>query len=519
MNAPAPQAGPLAGLKLLMATIFVMNFTDFLHAGMMAFGASAIQGQINASPEEYSIATAAYAAVAIVAIGKMRWFIERLGWRKFIHASVLFFIVGCAICALSANFPQFVLGRVVMGLGGAAFMTTARMLVNVMPPSPKRIIGILFFASALTLGNAAAAWTVAELFEVDWYAGIFVVLGSLSLLAAVLAQFAAPDDPLPQAQHTHAHIGPLLALAGGSFLVLYALQRALYDFYSSLAYIAVLMLAGLALVLWFVLQQHADERPLLVLKRLAQRRYMAGLGVFTLAYVVLGANNVMLPTLMQRAMGFGWHTSGMIQSIGLTSAFFALVIKLRMLKNWPSPKKFYVASFVCLAISGWLLSGLTVEASLWRNVLPAIAFFGAFVVLVQATTALHGFSELAQDEVAFMHGQQVKNMLSQFGSALGIGSATLLLQWRTAEHLSVLNGRFAAGDPQLGSTLEQLTNAFSMSQGAQAGQVALSQLTQLLNQQAALLTGLEYFHVLTAVSVIMGLVMYFQRTLVLFKPA
>jgi len=142
-----------------------------------------------------------------------------------------------------------------------------------------------------------------------------------------------------------------------------------------------------------------------------------------------------------------------------------------------------------------------------------------FIVMVQATTAIHAFAELAHDEVAFMHGQQVKNMLAQFGSALGIASATLLLQWRTTEHLSVLNRRFALGDPELGRMLEQLTNAFSVSQGAQAGQVALSQLTQQLNQQATMLSGLEYFHALALLSVMMGVLMYFQRTITLFKPA
>lgn len=504
---------------LLLLTIFVLNFIEFLQTGMMGFGASAIQGQINASPEEYSIVTAAYAAVAITVIAKMRWFIERLGWRNFIHGSIVFYIAGAVICAYSEHFAPFLLGRMVMGLGGAAFMTSARMLVNVIPPSPARMKGILAFVTALTIANAAAAWTVAELFEADWFAGIFVVLIALALLAALLAAFGAPDEPLPKAEHTTAHFGPLLAVAAGSFLLLFALQRALYDFYSSLPYLLMLGAGGVALVAWFVRQQHNSEQPLLLMKRLVQKRYLAGVGVFALAAFVLGANNVMLPSIMQRALGFSWHTSGMVQSIGLSSAFFIFLVKIRILKIAPAPQKFYAASFVFLAVSCWLLSGLTTEASLWRDVLPAIAFFGMFIVMVQATTAIHAFAELAHDEVAFMHGQQVKNMLAQFGSALGIASATLLLQWRTTEHLSVLNRRFALGDPELGRMLEQLTNAFSVSQGAQAGQVALSQLTQQLNQQATMLSGLEYFHALALLSVMMGVLMYFQRTITLFKPA
>ena len=132
MNAPAPYPR----MKLLLSTIFVLTAIEFLQSGMLAFGAAPISGQINASPEEYSIVTAAYAAVAIAAIAKMRWFIERLGWRRFILLSIAFFVTGAAISGLASSFPQFLLGRVVMGLGGAAFMTSARMLVNLIPPSP-----------------------------------------------------------------------------------------------------------------------------------------------------------------------------------------------------------------------------------------------------------------------------------------------------------------------------------------------------------------------------------------------
>ena len=79
-------------------------------------------------------------------------------------------------------------------------------------------------------------------------------------------------------------------------------------------------------------------------------------------------------------------------------------------------------------------------------------------------------------------------MLAQFGTALGVAGANLLLQWRTAEHYSVLNRRFVNGDAEMGRQLEQLANWFSAGQGPQeAAQLALGQLAQTLNQQAALL--------------------------------
>lgn len=516
MNAPAPYPR----MKLLLSTIFLLTAIEFLQSGMLAFGAAPISGQINASPEEYSIVTAAYAAVAIAAIAKMRWFIERLGWRRFILLSIAFFVTGAAISGLASSFPQFLLGRVVMGLGGAAFMTSARMLVNLIPPSPARIKGIIAFAVGLSTAVSASSWVVAEFVSADWWNGIFVLLGALAALAAVLAAVTLPDEPLPEDSHTEAHFGPLLVMAGGSFLALFAAQRALYDFFSGLPYLLALAAMGIAALLWFTWHQHSHERPLLRLRQLARRRYMAALGVFTVGYMVLGANNTVLPALMQRALGFSWHTAGMIQAIGLTASIGVFFIKLRIIKTAPSPQKFYVAGFTALALFGWLLSRLTSDANLWRHVLPAVGLFGMFIVMILATTAIHGFTEFQDDPVAFFHAQQVKNMLAQFGTALGVAGANLLLQWRTAEHYAVLNRRFVNGDAEMGRQLEQLANWFSAGQGPQAAaQLALGQLAQTLNQQAALLAQLEYFRVLVFIGLGFAVLMAWQRTLSVPKPA
>jgi hypothetical protein len=69
-------------------------------------------------------------------------------------------------------------------------------------------------------------------------------------------------------------------------------------------------------------------------------------------------------------------------------------------------------------------------------------------MLVLATTAMHTFREVQQHETVFSHAQQVKNMLAQFGSCLGIAVAAAGLQARAAAHYATLNGRFATSGLQ-----------------------------------------------------------------------
>lgn len=499
--------------RTLLLTIFVLNAIEFLQAGMIAFGAAPIMGGIGASPEEFSIVTAVYAVVAIAAIAKQRWLVERMGWRLFIQVSSALFIAGAMLCACSSTLPQFLLGRAVMGMGGAAFMTSARLLINLMPPSPRRFLGIKVFASALAIGNALAPWCAANAVAHDRWPAIFVLLAILSSIAALLAAYCLPSEPAPAAQRTAAHPLPLAVMLGGALLSLYALQRASYDYYAEATPLLLAVLAGGAALLYFARHQYLHASPLLVFKRLFKPRYLSGLGLFTLCYLVLGANNTMLPVLMQRALGFPWEVIGQVQATGLLAALPAFWIMASILPRFPSPKKFYLAGFASLAISGLLLARLNGEAGLWTHVAPAIAAYGIFIILVMATTAIQTFVDLQRDELAFAHGQQLKNMLSQFGLAAGAAGAALTLQWRSSEHMAVLARQFDSSGTAFQAAAEQLAGQFTASHGAQAAQMAVATLAQQLNQQAALLSAVDYFGFLAVFAVGCGLLMALQRVL------
>lgn len=499
--------------RTLLATIFLLCALEFLQGGMLTFAAGPIIGEIGASPEEYTLVTVVYAVVAIATLSKQRWLIERVGWRRFIQVSVAVFIIGAAICATSSSFPQFLTGRVVMAIGGGPFLTNARMLVILLPPNPRRFRGILAFAGGLTIGNGTAPWLASLAVSHDRWPGIFVLLGVLSAIAGALGTLVLPDEVTPEEKRSQAHPVMVLAMMAGTFLSLYALLRASYDFYSDGLPLLLAMLLGISAMFYFGHHQYHHEQPLLVIKRLMIPRYVAGIGVFTLGYIILGANNYMLPVLMQGALGFPWEVVGRVQSAGLLIAAPVFCVQAFFLKRNPAAKKFYVSGFTLLMLSSLWLTRLNGEAGLWSDVWPGIALFGAFITPVMVTTALHTFMDLQGDEVAFWNGQQLKNMLSQFGVGMGAAGAALGLQWRSSEHLAVLVQHFHAQDPTFSTLSEQLAGQFAGSHGTQAAIAALGSLAQQLNQQATLLSALDYFGYLAALGLLAALLMIVQRVL------
>ena len=497
----------------LLVCIFLLNSLEFLQGGMITFASGPILGEIGATPEEFTFSTAVYAVVAIAAISKQRWVIERLGWRGFVQASVVVYIIGACISGTATSFPQYLAGRVVMGMAGGPFLTSARLIVQMIPPSPRRFRGILAFASGLAVGNGIAPLLASVAVSHGTWSGIFALLAVLAAMAAAVATMVLPSDVVPVEKRCQAHPMMTLLMAGGAFLVLYALLRASYDFYADAIPLALAVLVGVGALAYFARHQHNHERPLLVMKRLRIPRYVVGMGVFALGYMMLGANNYMLPIFMQGGLGFPWEVIGQVQSAGLIMAAPVFAIQAYVMTKSLSAKKFYLTGFTFLMLSGAVLLHLNGEANLWRDVWPGIALFGAFITPVMVTTALHSFMDLQGDEVAFSNGQQLKNMLSQFGVSMGVAGAALGLQWRNSEHLAVLVQHVSNEDAAYSTLAGQLGEQFAASHGAQAAQLAFATLAQQVTQQATLLSCLDYFGFLIVFGLAGALLMLVQRVL------
>ncbi|MEO8113761.1 MAG: MFS transporter, partial [Phenylobacterium sp.] len=456
-----------------------------------------IMGDIAAGPEDYSLVATLYAVVAIGMIALQRRLVEQLGWRRLVQGAGLLFGVGAGVCGLSDSLAGFAAGRVVMALGCASFMTAARMLVNHIPPSPRRFTGIKFLASGLAWGVAAgpllASWALASQ---NWRAAFFLMAVPAALIVA-LAQWAPMDEVVQPRRDTPSHPAGLLAvmaLMGGSFAVLHALQRSGFDFFAEP--LRLIGWAALALpVLWlFTRLNRHDGAGLIGFASLAQRRYLVGMGIFATVYVVLGANNTMVPVLLQRALGLPLEVVGRYLGCGALAGVATWIVLARLVPRRPAPTPYYLAGFGALLLGGWQLSHLSEGADPFLSVLPALLCNGVFVIAILPVTAMQIFQKLQHDEATFSHANQVKNMLSQFGIAAGMALATLLMQWRSNLHYTRLAESLSPSNLALGPAMEQLTQWFASTQGAAAApRMALAQVAAWVTQEATLMGALDYF--------------------------
>lgn len=510
-NAVSGRTTPSVPPFLLM-TIGALTFIDFLQNGMVTFAAAPIMGEIGASPEEYTTVAVVYACVAVVMIALQGWLVHHLGLRRYLLASLGAAAAGAVVCALSRGEAGFLLGRVLMAMGCAAMLTSSRLTVNLIPPSPARFHGIKALATGLCTGTALGPLLASMAVDHEGWPLMFWLVAVLSVLAMIPVMFSMPGKEGRATVAGRARLAPLAALGLGSFLLLHALQRSYYDYFSDRHLIVLYAAAGLAALGYFVWSETRNGAPLLKLGGMKEVQFLSGLALFMFCYVMLGANGYLVPMMLQRALGLSWANTGVFFAMGLAAGVLTFAVMAQLLPRWPSPRKFFVTGFLALAAFAMMMSRLTPAADPWSDVVPALACYGVFIMIVMPATAMNTFTGLTRDPAVFAHAQQVKNMLAQIGQALGIMVATVGQQWFTSEHYNVLQASIALGSPHFEAAKSQLSSIYAaVADPVQAQQMAMAQISQMLNQQSALLANLDHFRVLAVLALAGALVSVTQR--------
>ncbi|RQR40234.1 MFS transporter [Burkholderia sp. Bp9143] len=499
--------------RLLYATIFLLVTIDFLQSGMTAFAAGPLMGELGMAPEDFSLAAAVYASVAILSISMQRWFVERLGPRRFVQYATAICAGGAVLCAISDDFSSFLAGRAVMALGGGALFTSARMMVHHALAGPARFVGIKYLVGGVALNTAAAPWLASLAVSHEKWSAIYWLVAALGGLAVLLASVVLHDRPLVEPElRSRPDLWPQIFLISGSFLLLYALQRFYYDFYGNVLFIWVAMALAVVGLMFYGRTQHVGDNPILRVRHMLNVRYVSGVALFMFVYMMLGANNYMVPMMLQRTLGFAWATVGNFEALGFAGGALAWWVVMRTLPRHPAPRKFLVVAFLALAVFGALLSGIDGQADMWRDILPALAIYSLFIPIVMPVAAVSTFRELDYDASVFANAQQMKNMLAQIGVALGITLATLGQQWRTTAHYAVLNERVASNDPIYVEIFQKLQESLAtVTDAAPAAQMATAQVAQLLARESALLAHIDYFRLVAVLGLAGVLVTLIQR--------
>src|SRR5438105_11927175 len=112
-------------IPLIVAAALFMENMD---STVIATSLPAIAADIGASPLTLKLAITSYLLSLAVFIPASGWIADRFGARNVFAIAIVIFMAGSICCAISGSVPQFVLARIIQGIGGAMMTPVGRLV-------------------------------------------------------------------------------------------------------------------------------------------------------------------------------------------------------------------------------------------------------------------------------------------------------------------------------------------------------------------------------------------------------
>ena len=115
--------------RIVPLIIAVALFMENMDSTVIATSLPAIATDIGTNPLALKLAVTSYLLSLAIFIPASGWTADRFGARTVFRAAIAVFMLGSIGCALSSSLPDFVIARIVQGMGGAMMTPVGRMVL------------------------------------------------------------------------------------------------------------------------------------------------------------------------------------------------------------------------------------------------------------------------------------------------------------------------------------------------------------------------------------------------------
>src|ERR1700747_2247156 len=124
-----PPRHPMKPKRIVPLIVAVALFMENMDQTVIATSVPAIAADIGTSPLTLKLAVTSYLLSLAVFIPVSGWTADRFGARTVFRTAIAVFMLGSIGCALSDSLFQFVMARIVEGMGGAMMPPCGRLVL------------------------------------------------------------------------------------------------------------------------------------------------------------------------------------------------------------------------------------------------------------------------------------------------------------------------------------------------------------------------------------------------------
>jgi EmrB/QacA subfamily drug resistance transporter len=403
-------------ISLLVAGAFFMENLD---GTVIVTAIPQMAKSFGVHPVDLSIGVSSYILALAVLIPASGWLTDRFGARTIFATAIVVFTLASVLCGMSQTLPEFVVARVVQGIGGAMMVPVGRLVVLRSAKKEEIIsaIGLIVWPglAAPVLGPPLGGFTT-DHFSWHWIFYLNVPLGAMALYFALTLVPGTDREKKP-----FDWLG-FLSTGYASFAVMLGIQllSASPSWFWTIATLA----SGLLVGLWAVSYERRQAHPLVDLWALRFKTFAVTIWGGTLFRASIGAVPFLLPLLFQIGFGLDAFTSGLLVLSVFAGNIVMKIFTTRVLKHFGFRRTLVVNGYLNAAV---LLACAVISPDTPVPVILGLLFVSGLTRSMQFTTiATIAFADVPQDRMS--GANTLSNIAGPLGMALGIAVAALALR-------------------------------------------------------------------------------------------
>lgn len=307
--------------RIIPLIVAVALFMENMDSTVIATSLPAIAADIGTNPLELKLAITTYLLSLAVFIPASGWTADRFGARTVFSAAIAVFIVGSIGCALSSSLTDFVIARIVQGMGGA-MMTPVGRVVLVRTIAKRDLVGAMAWVTTPALIGPMLGPPVGGFITTyaTWH-WIFLINVPIGLIGIALALRFIPDLRIERHERFDLFGMALAGLGIGGIAFGFSILGLNFLPWSV---VAALIVGGTCFIAAYLVHARRTENPALDLSLFRLPTFFASVVGGSIFRLGIGALPFLLPLMLQIGFGMTPFQSGMIT---FASAFGSMGMK------------------------------------------------------------------------------------------------------------------------------------------------------------------------------------------------
>ena len=495
---------------LIAIAVMTATFMEVLDTSVANVSLPHIAGNLSVTTNEATWVLTSYLVSNAIVLPITGWLGIYFGRKRLLVMCVSLFTIASILCGMAPSLGFLVVARVLQGIGGGAMQPIAQaVLLESFPPHKQGVAMATYGMGVIVapiLGPTLGGW-ITDNYSWRW---IFYINVPVGIAAVLMAEAFIEDPPYiknAKIESVDSYGFAFLAVWLGTLQVV--LDKGQQEDWFSSTWITWFSVISVICFLAFVIRELHTDHPIVNLRILKNRNFVAGVILITCLGGVLYGTTAALPIFLQTMMGYPALQSGYALSPRGIAALITTFLVGRIIGKVPN-RVLIGVGFVLLAMSSFWLGMINLQISMWSIIWPSVLNGVAIsFIFVALTTSAMG--HLRQDQMGNATG--IYNLMRNIGGSFGIAAVTTIIERRAQVHQALMVGHMTPYDPAYTQQLAAAAHALTPASGSWlAHQQALGLLYNSLLNQSSLWAFVENFRLFGVLCLVcLPLVLLFKK--------